>query len=123
MCPNRDVIPIASFKKSTKKIVSQSDCKDKCDSDANKHIEHGMKHSLTRKPVSCVLFATQYSLVDGSLGTDFVGNHRLLESKQRGIVHETELTKYEKLIPLKLEETAIHETVYKQSKGCIWYPM
>jgi hypothetical protein len=47
MCPNRYVITIASFKKSTETIVSQSDWKDKCDSDANKHIGHGMKYSLT----------------------------------------------------------------------------
>jgi hypothetical protein len=71
ICPNRYVIPIASFKKSTRKIVSQSEWKDKCDSDANMHIEHGKKHRLTRKSMFCILLATQYSLVDACLGNIF----------------------------------------------------
>jgi hypothetical protein len=59
------------IQKVNQKIVSQSDWKDKCDSDANVHIEHGMKHSLTRKSVSCILLATQCLLVDACLGNIF----------------------------------------------------
>jgi hypothetical protein len=59
------------IQKVNQKSVSQSHWKDKCDSDANKHIEHGMKRSLTRKSVSCTLLAAHCSLVRACLGNIF----------------------------------------------------
>jgi hypothetical protein len=56
MCPNRYVITIASFKKPTKTIVSQSDWKDKCDSDAGPEscLANRWRHHVVNNGVACV---------------------------------------------------------------------